>query len=93
MSFLSDQVADFMGRVAQLFGEGSKCLEATGYTKIIIEFLKKPVVVILQGRAYSLDTPSQEDINFCLGHTRAWLELALAEVRAEYCLSVSLQAP
>lgn len=39
-----------------------------------------------------MGTPSQEDINFCLDHMRAWLKLALAEVRAEFPDSEVAQA-
>ncbi len=81
---VSRHVVDFLGRVNALFGARALCRTEVGYTNIILKFLREPFVWVLRGKIYSLSSPTEEDVAFCLDHMRAWLKLAKAEVRAEF---------
>ena len=84
MSTLSRHISSFLSRVNDLFGEKARCLTECGYIATVLRFLKEPFVWIVGGRAFSLSAPTEGDIAFSLDHMRAWLRLALAEIRAEF---------
>eukprot|EP00959_Pyramimonas_sp_CCMP1952_P461076 9480984-Pyramimonas_sp.AAC.1 len=47
-------------------------------------FLQKPLVWVLDGKAYSLGSPSDSDIDQSFDHMKSWIKLAREEVRAEF---------
>ena len=81
---LSDNICEFLARVTHLFGQRRACLTTVGYTLYCLHTLREPLVWAMRGRMYSITTPTDADIEFCLGHMRSWLKLADAELRCEF---------
>ena len=89
---LCDQISSFLARVNGLFGAGAECLVRVGYTRLLLEQLKAPLVWVMRNKSFVLSAPSANDIAFCLDHMRSWMKLALAELRAEFPDFVMAQA-
>ena len=78
-------IASYVRRVQLLFLDKG-CLE-TGYTKVILAALAKPVVYTVKGTALQCGRrsgPTDDDINYCLNIMQCWARLALATAKAEF---------
>jgi len=81
---LSGRIANFLDRVTNLFGPRQRCLSDMGYTRVMLEQLQTPIVWVIGNQAQSLRPPTEHEIQTCMGHMRAWLRLAQAEIAAEF---------
>lgn len=73
----------FLNRVNRLFGAERKCLES-GYTALMVEFLREPMMLLIDNRPCHVGGPKAADIDKCFAHMRAWLKLAIQTVQAEF---------
>ena len=84
-SRLGFTVASFIRRIQALFLEGS-CLK-TGFTKIMMDMLKKPMTYFVRGHMLQCGSPegvSAADAEWCLARMACYVRNAIAVVRAEF---------
>jgi hypothetical protein len=78
--------ADFLRRIAMLFGPNPKCWQ-TGYTAFIMRALQTPVLVFVNNLPKTVGGPqsvSPEMMTRAVGRLHAWCKLAKETIRAEY---------
>lgn len=78
-------ISTYISRIQTLFLE-EKCLQL-GYTKIMMDELKRPLVYVVRGAALQSGSragASRDDVQFCLGKLQCWARLAIATARAEF---------
>ncbi|MCP4240527.1 MAG: hypothetical protein GY772_08180 [bacterium] len=82
---LAFDIARFVHNIQYLFLEGN-CTKH-GYTKVMLEFLRTPMIYTVNGTALQSGSPSgvpQDVIDECVAHTQCWARLAIATARAEF---------
>ena len=89
----ASSVASFIRRIQALFLEGS-CLK-TGFTKIMMNMLKKPMTYFVRGHMLQCGSPegvSAADAEWCLARMACYVRNAIAVVRAEFLDYILLNA-
>ena len=84
-AFLNQEVASLLAAVDIMFVDG-KCVGMFGYTSLMLETLKEPIVWAIKGRVSSIgyaDGVPQEIINGCLARMACWSKLLRATIAAE----------
>ena len=78
-------IASYSRRIQILFLEGA-CLR-TGYTKVMLETLRKPMVYVVNGTMLQCGHAagaSQEQVTWCLDKMKCWARMAIATAHAEF---------
>ena len=78
-------IESYVRRIQTLFLEGS-CLR-TGYTQVMMESLKKPIVYVVRGAMLQCGDSagaSRQQVTWCLEKMQCWARLAIATARAEF---------
>ena len=74
----------FFNRVTDLFGDRERVLELPGYTRHIISLLRTPLVWVVDGKSYTLQTPTRAELDTCFLHMRGWVKLCIQTCMAEF---------
>ena len=78
-------IASYIRRVQTLFLEDG-CLQ-TGYTKVMLDRLKDPLVYTVMGTVLQCGQrggPDDDDINWCLDRLKCWCRMAISTAKAEF---------
>ncbi len=86
-AIMNHEVKQYVRTNDLLFGDEAKCLTTFGYTRAMLETLKKPLVWSIAGRTYNVGfeggVPSVI-IDRCLDRMRCWVKLMKSIVAVEF---------
>ena len=83
--------ASFLCKVTWLF-EDSQGAKQTGFTRFMLEQLRTPINISVDGHLRSVGVPSDEEMRRCFQRMVSWLQLVRLTVKAELPSFESLQA-
>jgi hypothetical protein len=85
---VAQEVMNYILTIEGLFcGDHPRCLEVFGYTKCMLDTLRRPLVWHIGTKTYSLGScsgVSTDIINRCLDRMRCWVALMKATCAAEF---------
>jgi hypothetical protein len=86
-AILASEVHSYMASITTLFGDQAKCLTVFGYTSVMLETLRTPVIWQIGNVIHSVGLSGgvpDETIQRCLDRMRSWVLLATAIVASEF---------
>ena len=86
-AIVNREISACLCTLVSLFGDEKRCLEVFGYTRTMLDILRKPIVWHVGNKIYSLGSHSgvsDEVIDRCLQRMRCWLTLLKATCAAEF---------
>ena len=86
-AIVNREISACLCTLVSLFGDEKRCLEVFGYTRTMLDILRKPIVWHVGNKLYSLGSHSgvsDEVIDRCLQRMRCWLTLLKATCAAEF---------
>lgn len=86
-AIINGEVRAYMNALEAAFGEREQCLSVFGYTRAMLETLRKPLVWNVSGKVQSIGCEGgvpRDIIERCLGRMRCWIKLMQATVAVEF---------